>query len=474
MKVYYDEDIDPSKLKKKKIAIIGYGSQGHAHAQNLRDSGVSVTVADIKDSANWKKAKEAGFNVKSVSAASKSADIVVLLAPDTYQPAIYHEHVEKNLVAGNALMFSHGFNIHYGQIKPPAGVDVFMVAPKAPGHTVRDQYVGGAGVPGLVAVHQDPTGNAKDLALAYARAIGCSRAGVIETTFKDETETDLFGEQSVLCGGLTALILAGYETLVEAGYPPEMAYFECCHEVKLIVDLIYEGGIANMRYSVSDTAKFGDITRGPRLINDSVKQEMKKIIGEIQSGEFATEWILENQAGRPTYNALLRQGEEHPIESVGAELRGMMSSFSRKGWSIKTRTDGFSVCEGRKRRTRHNFGLRCALCSLLASGVFFLFVVFVLLTAFFVFFFRDPERELPPLDPGSVICPADGKVIDISEVSEDDYLKRNARRISIFLSIFDCHINRFPVSGKVVGTTYYPGNSEWLLRRILPMPMSGS
>ncbi len=330
MKVYYDEDIDSSKLKKKKITIIGYGSQGHAHAQNLRESGLSVTVADIKDSANWKKAKEAGFNVKSVSAASKSADIVVMLAPDTYQPAIYHEHVEKNLVAGNALMFSHGFNIHYGQIKPPAGVDVFMVAPKAPGHTVRDQYVGGAGVPGLVAVHQNPTGNAKDLALAYARAIGCSRAGVIETTFKDETETDLFGEQSVLCGGLTALILAGYETLVEAGYPPEMAYFECCHEVKLIVDLIYEGGIANMRYSVSDTAKYGDITRGPRLINDSVKQEMKKIIGEIQSGQFASEWILENQAGRPSYNALLRQGEEHPIEKVGSELRGMMSSLFQK------------------------------------------------------------------------------------------------------------------------------------------------
>lgn len=330
MKVYYDEDIDSSKLKKKKITIIGYGSQGHAHAQNLRESGLSVTVADIKDSANWKKAKEAGFNVKSVSAASKSADIVVMLAPDTYQPAIYHEHVEKNLVAGNALMFSHGFNIHYGQIKPPADVDVFMVAPKAPGHTVRDQYVGGAGVPGLVAVHQNPTGNAKDLALAYSRAIGCSRAGVIETTFKDETETDLFGEQSVLCGGLTALILAGYETLVEAGYPPEMAYFECCHEVKLIVDLIYEGGIANMRYSVSDTAKYGDITRGPRLINDSVKQEMKKIIGEIQSGQFASEWILENQAGRPSYNALLKQGEEHPIEKVGAELRGMMSSLFQK------------------------------------------------------------------------------------------------------------------------------------------------
>jgi len=330
VKVYYDKDIDSSKLKKKKVAIIGYGSQGHAHAQNLRDSGISVTVADIKGSANWKKAEEAGFNVKSVSAASKSANIVVMLAPDTYQSSIYLEDIEKNLAAGNALMFSHGFNIHYGQITPPSDVDVFMVAPKAPGHTVRDQYVGGAGVPGLVAVHQNPTGNAKDVALAYAQAIGCSRAGVIETTFKDETETDLFGEQSVLCGGLTALILAGYETLVEAGYPPEMAYFECCHEVKLIVDLIYEGGIANMRYSVSDTAKYGDITRGPRLINESVKKEMKKIIGEIQSGQFASEWILENQAGRPSYNALLRQGEEHPIEKVGAELRGMMSSLFQK------------------------------------------------------------------------------------------------------------------------------------------------
>jgi ketol-acid reductoisomerase len=330
VKVYYDKDIDPSKLKKKKIAIIGYGSQGHAHAQNLRESGISVTVADIKDGANWKKAKEAGFNVKSVSAASKSADIVVMLAPDTYQPAIYREHIVKNLVAGNALMFSHGFNIHYGQITPSADVDVFMVAPKAPGHTVRNQYVEGAGVPGLIAIHQNPTGDAKDLALGYAQAIGCARAGVIETTFKDETETDLFGEQSVLCGGLTALIMAGYETLVEAGYPPEMAYFECCHEVKLVVDLIYEGGIANMRYSVSDTAKYGDITRGPRLINESVKQEMKKIIGEIQSGQFASEWILENQAGRPSYNALLRQGEEHPIESVGAELRGMMSSLFQK------------------------------------------------------------------------------------------------------------------------------------------------
>lgn len=330
MKVYYDNDVDINKIKDKQIAIIGYGSQGHAHAQNLRDSGLSVTVADIEDGANWKKAKEAGFNVATVSDASKSADIVVLLAPDTYQSAIYHEHIEKNLVAGNALMFSHGFNIHYGQIKPPADVDVFMVAPKAPGHTVRNQYLEGSGVPGLVAVHQDATGNTKDIALAYAGAIGCTRAGVIEATFKNETETDLFGEQAVLCGGLTALILAGFETLVEAGYPPEMAYFECCHEVKLIVDLIYEGGIANMRYSISDTAEYGDITRGPRVINSSVKEEMKKILGEIQSGEFAKEWIEEDKNGRPNYNALVEKGKEHQIEKVGGELRSMMSSLFKK------------------------------------------------------------------------------------------------------------------------------------------------
>lgn len=330
MKVYYDNDVDINNIKDKQIAIVGYGSQGHAHAQNLRDSGLSVTVADIEDGANWKKAREAGFNVKSVSEASKSADIVVLLAPDTYQSAIYHEHIEKNLVAGNALMFSHGFNIHYGQIKPPADVDVFMVAPKAPGHTVRNQYLEGSGVPGLVAVHQDATGNTKDIALAYAGAIGCTRAGVIEATFKDETETDLFGEQAVLCGGLTALILGGFETLVEAGYPPEMAYFECCHEVKLIVDLIYEGGIANMRYSISDTAEYGDITRGPRVINSSVKEEMKKILGEIQSGKFAKEWIEEDKNGRPNYNALVEKGKKHQIEEVGGKLRNMMSSLFKK------------------------------------------------------------------------------------------------------------------------------------------------
>lgn len=337
MKVYYDKDVDINKIMDKQIAIIGYGSQGHAHAQNLRDSGASVIVADIEGGDNWNKAKEAGFNVSSVSEASKAADIVVLLAPDTYQSAIYHDHIEENLVPGNALMFSHGFNIHYGQIKPPSEVNVYMVAPKAPGHTVRDQYLEGSGVPGLVAVHQDPSGDTKDIALAYARAIGCTRAGVIETTFKDETETDLFGEQSVLCGGLTALILAGFETLVEGGYPPEMAYFECCHEVKLIVDLIYEGGIANMRYSISDTAEYGDLTRGPRIINSSVKDEMKKILGEIQSGDFAREWIEENKNGRPNYNALVNKGKEHQIEGVGNELRSMMSSLFKKKLVDKSR-----------------------------------------------------------------------------------------------------------------------------------------
>lgn len=329
MKVYYDKDINVDNIKKSKISIIGYGSQGHAHAQNLRDSGMNVALGLREGGSSWEKAKSAGFDVKTVSEAAKWGDIIMILAPDTSQPKIYYEEIQDYLEPGNAVVFSHGFNIHYNQIVPPPNVDVFMVAPKAPGHTVRGQYMQGSGVPGLVAVYQDATGSAKDLALAYAGAIGCARAGVIETTFKDETETDLFGEQSVLCGGLTALIQAGFDTLVEAGYPPEMAYFECCHEVKLIVDLIYEGGISNMRYSISDTAKYGDITRGPRVINQSVKDEMKKIIDEIQSGEFAREWILENQAGRPAYNALLARGEEHPIEEVGGTLREMMSTLFR-------------------------------------------------------------------------------------------------------------------------------------------------
>ncbi len=337
MKVYYDKDVKISKIKKKKIAIIGYGSQGHAHAQNLRESGMQVIVGLREEGGSWEKATEAGFDVKTVSDAAKWADIVMMLAPDTSQPEIYDNYIADNLEPGDAIAFSHGFNIHYGTIVPPPNVDVFMVAPKAPGHTVRGQYVDGSGVPGLVAIHQDATGNTKDIALAYAGAIGCARAGVIETTFKDETETDLFGEQTVLCGGLTALIQAGYETLIEAGYPPEMAYFECCHEVKLIVDLIYDGGISNMRYSISDTAKYGDITRGPRIINDSVKQEMKKIINEIQSGEFAREWILENSAGRPVYNALLKKGEHHPIEEVGGKLRSMMSPLFKKKLVDKTK-----------------------------------------------------------------------------------------------------------------------------------------
>ena len=330
MKVYYDSDINQKKIKKRKVAIVGYGSQGHAHALNLRDSGVDVAVGLREGSGSWEKAKQAGFKVLSVDDAAKWADIVMILAPDTSQADIYRNEISDNLDAGNAVAFSHGLNIHYGQIVPPPNVDVFMVAPKAPGHTVRGQYEEGAGVPMLVAVHQDATGEAKEIALAYAGAIGGGRAGIIETTFKDETETDLFGEQAVLCGGLTSLIMAGFETLVEAGYPPEMAYFECCHEVKLIVDLIYEGGISNMRYSISDTAKYGDITRGPRVVDADAKKEMKKILTEIQNGEFAREWILENRAGRPVYNALMKKGETHPIEDIGGQLRGMMSSLFKK------------------------------------------------------------------------------------------------------------------------------------------------
>ncbi len=337
MKVYYDKDIKQSKLKKRKIAIVGYGSQGHAHAQNLRDSGMKVAIGLRKGSGSWDKAKGAGFDVMTVDKASKWADIIMILAPDTSQADIYDESIVNNLNPGDAVVFSHGLNIHYAQIVPPPNVDVFMVAPKAPGHTVRGQFEEGAGVPMLVAVHQNATGEAKGIALAYAGAIGGGRAGIIETTFKDETETDLFGEQAVLCGGVTALIQAGFETLVEAGYPPEMAYFECCHEVKLIVDLIYEGGITNMRYSISDTAEYGDLTRGPRVVDAESKKEMKKILTEIQNGEFAREWILENKAGRPVYNALLKKGQEHPIEEIGGQLRQMMSSLFKTKLVDKTK-----------------------------------------------------------------------------------------------------------------------------------------
>jgi ketol-acid reductoisomerase len=324
MKVYYDRDADLARLKGKKVAVIGYGSQGHAHAQNMRDSGVDVVVGLRPGSSSVAKAQGAGLTVAAVADAVRSADVVMILVPDEHQARLYREEIAPNLKPGAAIAFAHGFNIHFGQIDPPQGVDVFLAAPKGPGHLVRSEYVRGGGVPTLISVHQDGSGSARDIALAYASAIGGGRAGIIETTFKEETETDLFGEQAVLCGGISALIQAGFDTLVEAGYAPEMAYFECLHETKLIVDLIYEGGIANMRYSVSNTAEYGDLTRGPRVVNEETRVEMKKILREIQTGEFAREWILENVAGRARFQALQRIGQEHPIEQVGAKLRDMM------------------------------------------------------------------------------------------------------------------------------------------------------
>jgi ketol-acid reductoisomerase len=323
--MYYDKDADLKHLKGKTIGIIGYGSQGHAHAQNLRDSGCDVIVADAKGSPGWKAAKDAGFNVMTAAELAKQADVIVMLVPDVIQKSVYAEDVKKSLAAGKLLMFAHGFNIHYGQIVPPKNVDVAMIAPKGPGQMVRQVYVEKGGVPALIAIHQDATGKAKDIALAYAKGIGAARAGVLETTFGEETETDLFGEQAVLCGGLSALIKAGFETLVVAGYQPEVAYFECLHEVKLIVDLIYQGGLGWMRHVISDTAEYGDYTRGPRIVSDDVREEMEEILAEIQDGRFAREWILENQAGRPVVNAARRQEEEHLIEEVGKELRSMMS-----------------------------------------------------------------------------------------------------------------------------------------------------
>jgi len=323
-KIYYDKDADLGLLKGKVIAIIGYGSQGHAQAQNLRDSGLNVIVSDLEGSANWKKAVEDGFTPLGAAEAAGKADIIQILTEDEVQSKVYKNEVQKGLKPGNALLFSHGFNIHFGQIVPPADVDVLMVASKGPGHLVRRVYTEGAGVPALIAVYQDHTGKAKQLALAYAAGIGATRAGVLETTFQEETETDLFGEQAVLCGGATALVTAGFETLVNAGYQPEIAYFECLHELKLIVDLLYEGGIATMRNSISNTAEYGDLTRGPRIVNDYVREEMEEILAEIQTGEFAREWMLENQANRPVFNALARMGKEHLIEKVGAELRDMM------------------------------------------------------------------------------------------------------------------------------------------------------
>jgi ketol-acid reductoisomerase len=329
-KMYFDKDADLKVLKGKTIAILGYGSQGHAHALNLKDSKMDVVIGELKDSKAWMVAQKSGLKVMSAEAACKEADVIMLLVPDPLQPKVYREAVEPNLKKGKAIGFAHGFNIHYSQIVPPSHTDVFMVAPKGPGHMVRRVFTEGQGVPGLVAVYQDASGHALQVALAYAKGVGCTRGGVMETTFRDETETDLFGEQVVLCGGLTELVRAGYETLVNAGYQPENAYYECLHELKLIVDLMYEDGISGMRYSISETAKYGDITRGKRIITDETRREMKKILSEIQSGEFAREWILENQAGRPLYNAILRREAEHPIETVGKKLRSMMSWMSKK------------------------------------------------------------------------------------------------------------------------------------------------
>ena len=324
-KLYYDKDADLGLLKGKVIGIIGYGSQGHAHALNHRDSGLEVMVGLYKGSKSWDKAKADGLKVGTVQEVSEAAQVIMIALPDQTHKQVYEESVRRALTPGKTLMFAHGFNIHFNQIVPPAEVDVSMIAPKAPGHMMRQVYTEGSGVPALVAVHQNPSGKAKEVALAYARGVGCTRAGVLETTFKEETETDLFGEQTVLCGGISALMKAGFETLVEAGYQPESAYFECMHEMKLIVDLIYQGGLAYMRYSVSDTAEYGDYSRGSRIIGKAVKAEMKKILMEIQSGQFAREWILENQAGRPSFLAMRQRESDHPVEIVGKQLRGMMS-----------------------------------------------------------------------------------------------------------------------------------------------------
>jgi ketol-acid reductoisomerase len=324
-KLYYDKDADLGLLKGKTIGIIGYGSQGHAHALNHRDSGLEVMVGLYKGSKSWDKAKTDGLKVGTVQETAEASQVLMIVLPDQTHKQVYEESIFRALTPGKTLMFAHGFNIHFNQIMPPPEVDVSMVAPKAPGHMMRQVYTEGSGVPALVAVYQNPSGKAKETALAYAKGIGCTRAGVLETTFREETETDLFGEQTVLCGGVSAMVKAGFETLVAAGYQPELAYFEVLHELKLIVDLMYQGGLAYMRYSVSDTAEYGDYSRGPRVVNDGVKAEMRKILDEIQNGQFAREWILENQAGRPSFYAMRKKDADHPIEVVGKELRGMMS-----------------------------------------------------------------------------------------------------------------------------------------------------
>jgi len=338
MRVYYDRDADVNLIKGKKVLVVGYGSQGHAHAMNLRDSGVKdVRVALRHGSATAKKAEAAKFQVMAPAEGAKWADVVMVLTPDELQAALYAHDLRPNMRPDTALAFAHGLNIHFKLVEPRPDMDVFMIAPKGPGHTVRSEYARGGGVPCLVAVEQNPSGNALEIALSYASAIGGGRAGVIETTFKEECETDLFGEQCVLCGGLSALIMAGYETLVEAGYAPEMAYFECLHEVKLIVDLMYEGGIANMRYSISNTAEYGDYTRGPRIIDDRVKAEMKRVLEEIQTGKFAKEWVLENAAGQASFKAMRRRGAQHPVEQIGEKLRAMMPWIAQNRLVDKTK-----------------------------------------------------------------------------------------------------------------------------------------
>ncbi|SDF65654.1 ketol-acid reductoisomerase [Pseudonocardia oroxyli] len=328
--IYYDDDADLSIIQGRRVAVIGYGSQGHAHALSLRDSGVEVKIGLPEGSKSRQKATDEGLEVLTPAEASAWADLIMILAPDTKQRFIYADDIAPNLNSGDVLAFGHGFNIRYDLIKAPADVDVIMIAPKGPGHLVRRQYVDGKGVPALIAVEQDSSGNAKSIALSYAAGIGGARAGVIETTFKEETETDLFGEQAVLCGGAAALVQTGFEVLTEAGYAPEIAYFECLHELKLIVDLMYEGGIANERFSISDTAEYGDLTRGPRVVNAATKEEMKRILAEIQDGRFAQEWVAEDEAGRPNYTRLQKEGSEHPIEVVGEKLRGLMSWVGEK------------------------------------------------------------------------------------------------------------------------------------------------
>jgi len=322
-KVYYNGDINEAVLSNKTVAIIGYGSQGHAHALNLRESGVNVVVG-LRPGKSWDQAEQDGFEVKTVREASALGDVIMVLLPDEYQTAVYKNEIEPELTAGKALAFAHGFNVHFNQIVPPSDVDVFLAAPKGPGHLVRRTYQEGAGVPALIGIYQDVTGNAKDIALAYAKGVGAGRAGILETTFQEETETDLFGEQAVLCGGVSALVKAGFETLTEAGYQPEVAYFECLHELKLIVDLMYEGGLAGMRYSISDTAQWGDYVSGPRVVNEDTKARMKEVLTDIQTGKFAKGWLLENQLNRPEFTAITRSESQHPIEVVGRELREMM------------------------------------------------------------------------------------------------------------------------------------------------------